>query len=65
DKCCEGLVECISDTYKSFPQPTGTEVISINGFSYIVKGYCRKECAKSSNAGNDLFLPKFDQDFSK
>lgn len=45
--CCEGLVECIASDYKAFPQPTGSEVISLNGFSYIVKGYCRKECPKS------------------
>ena len=61
DQCCEDLVECISGSYKSTPVPTGSEVITINGFSYIVKGYCRKECTKEdSNSGSYLLplLPK-------
>lgn len=64
DKCCEGLVECVADSYKSYPQPTGMEVIGINGFSYIVKGYCRKECVKKSNIDTDLLLPKFEPNTS-
>jgi eight-cysteine-cluster-containing protein len=56
DKCCEGLQECLLSGFKANGAIASSDsVIELNGFSYIVKGYCRKECSKddSDNGNND------------
>ena len=54
DKCCDGLKECLLSGFKSNGSMYSSDsVVELNGFSYIVKGYCRKECSEDvSDSGN-------------